>query len=320
MNGQVSLTSDAHNTQLVQTFGDLFMNKILTDVTLLCEDRFKIEAHKVVLCAGSNFFREFFTTNTNDNLILYMRGIPKHHLMPLIQFLYCGETTVPNKQVQEILNVAKELEITTLDEDKLKEENEPNCEVNQKPNLDMIKDSNSVEEDTSNDIFHSNFASSISELSCENCSFVGLNKESIEKHKKLTHRDKVTTMSTFLDLDKSGLTRKKLPEDGHNIQDDEYIEPALVLKQAPRSPYWPFFKFLKTKDNSKTIHCMPCLESNDVRMRKKEIGYGGGTACIKYHMERYHKDLMGTNKDLIGPSLINPMDVNSQQSFVLQYT
>ena len=129
MNGQVSLTSDVHNTQLVQTFGDLFRNKILTDVTLLCEDKFKIEAHKVILCAGSNFFREFFTTNTNDNLILYMRGIPKHQLMPLVQFLYYGETTVPNKQVQEILNVAKELEISSLDEDKVKEDDKPQHEV-----------------------------------------------------------------------------------------------------------------------------------------------------------------------------------------------
>ena len=74
MNGQVSLTSDVHNTQLVQTFGHLFRNKILTDVTLLCEDKFKIEAHKVVLCAGSNFFREFFSNNTKDHLILADEG------------------------------------------------------------------------------------------------------------------------------------------------------------------------------------------------------------------------------------------------------
>ena len=148
MNGHVSLTSDSHSAQLVQTFGDLFRNKILTDVTLLCEDRSKIDAHKVVLCAGSNFFREFFTNNTNDNLILYMRGIPKQQLLPLIQFLYIGETTVSN--------------------------------------------------------------------------------------------------------------------------------------------------------------AMPCLESYDVKMRKKDICYTGGTSTIKYHMERYHKDL-------IGASYVNPMNVNSQQ-------
>ena len=125
MNGHVSLTSEAHNTQFVQTFGDLFRNKILTDVTLLCEDRFKIEAHKVVLCAGSNFFREFFTNNTRDNLVLYMREIRKHQLMPLIQFLYCGETTVPNNQVKEVLKIAKELEISALDEAKFKSDNSP---------------------------------------------------------------------------------------------------------------------------------------------------------------------------------------------------
>ena len=301
MNGHVALTSDAHNTRLVQIFGDLFRNKILTDVTLLCEDRFKIEAHKVVLCAGSNFFREFFTNNTNDNLILYMRGIPKHQLMPLIQFLYCGETTVPNKQVQEILNVAKELEISTLDEDILNEEDKHISEVEEKQTLEMLgeypnqnfHESNPKEEGTSNDLFDSNFASSIPELSCENCNFVGLNKESIEKHKKLTHRDKIF-MSTFLDLDQSGLTKKEPSEDGHNFRNDvQYIEPALVLQQAPRSPYWPFFKFIKTKDNRKKMHCMPCLESYDVRLRKKDICYNGGTTGMKFHMERYHKDLIG---------------------------
>ena len=315
MNGHVSLTSDSHSAQLVQTFGDLFRNKILTDVTLLCEDRFKIDAHKVVLCAGSNFFREFFTNNTNDNLILYMRGIPKQQLLPLIQFLYCGETTVPNKQVQEILNLAKELEISTLDEDKLNEEDKYNSEVQQKQNLEMLKDnsnrnvheSNSNEEGTLYGSFDSNFpSSSMSELSCENCKFVGLNKESIEKHKKMAHKDNVT-MSTLLELDQSGLTKKEPSEDGNNFRNDgQYIEPALVLQQTPRSPYWPFFKFFKTKDNSKTIHCMPCLESYDVKMRKKDICYTGGTSTIKYHMERYHKDL-------IGASFVNPMNVNSQQ-------
>ena len=122
----------------------------------------------------------------------------------------------------------------------------------------------------------------------------------------MAHKDNVT-MSTLLELDQSGLTKKEPSEDGNNFRNDgQYIEPALVLQQTPRSPYWPFFKFLKTKDNSKTIHCMPCLESYDVKMRKKDICYTGGTSTIKYHMERYHKDL-------IGASYVNPMNVNSQQ-------
>ena len=426
MNGQVSLTSGVHNTQLVQTFGDLFRNKILTDVTLLCEDSFKIEAHKVILCAGSNFFREFFTTNSNDNIILYMRGIPKHHLMPLVQFLYYGETTVPNKQVQEILKVAKELEISSLDEDKVKgdekhelkqeqifempkhnsninvtdfktnegtlndieeyssggvqdgvEYMEPGLVLKQTPrshywpffkfvkpkhigpsrilhcmpclnsndmrmrrkditygggtsvlkhhmqrnHKDLLETSFEIKAkepemssldgdkiegddegrheasnvDTSNDIFDSEFVSSMSELSCDHCNFVDLNTESFEKHKKLSHQENVTLNSL--------LTKKNLSADGGGFEDGiKYMEPSLVLEQTPRSPYWPFFKFVITDTNcpSKTVHCMPCLDSYDVRMRGKDIAYNGGTSNLKFHMEKYHRDLIG--KSLRNPS------------------
>ena len=77
------------------------------------------------------------------------------------------------------------------------------------------------------------------------------------------------------------------------VDEEKYFEAKLVLKQQPRSPYWPFFKFVGTKlkgTDGKTLHCMLCLESQDERMKKKTIAYGGGTACIKYHMERYHKE------------------------------
>ena len=304
MNGHVSLTSDAHNTHLVQTFGDLFRKKILTDVTLLCEDRVKIEAHKVVLCAGSNFFREFFTHNTNHNLILYMRGIPKHQLMPLVEFLYCGETTVPNNQVQEILNVAKELEITTLDEDKLKDDEKLDCVVKEKQNLEMLnKDSGQISQDSelnekgkSIDIFDTDFASSMSELSCENCNFFGLNKESLEKHKKLAHRENINM--NISQNQNTQQPKKEISVDRNGGHDDlKYFEPHLVLKQTPRSPYWPFFKFVGTelKGPSKMVHCMACLDSYDVRLRKKDILWTGGTSSIKSHMERFHKDFNRTS-------------------------
>ena len=305
MNGQVSLTSDVHNTQLVQTFSDLFRNKILTDVTLLCEDSFKIEAHKVILCAGSNFFREFFTNNTTNNLTLYMRGIPKHQLMPLVQFLYYGETVVPNRQVQEILTIAKELEISSLDEDKIKGDVKPphEHEVKQKQNLKIQeKDFNILElaskpnEDTLNDIFDSEFSSSTSALSCESCDFVGLNTESFEKHKKLTHKENVIMNTCQVKEEQSWLTKKDLSADGDSFLDGvEYLEPSLVLKQTPRSPYWPFFKFVKTTHNGpyKTVHCMPCLEAIDVRKRKKDITFNGGTSNLKFHLENYHSELIG---------------------------
>ena len=122
--GEFSGLSDT----LFELLPDLYSDQVFTDVTLVCDDLQEFEAHKVILCAGSNFFREFFSNNAKDHLTLYMRGIQKHQIMPLVQFLYCGETTVPDRKVKDILDIAKELEI---------EENE-NFELDQVRGTEII--------------------------------------------------------------------------------------------------------------------------------------------------------------------------------------
>ena len=79
-----------------------------------------------------------------------------------------------------------------------------------------------------------------------------------------------------------------------DVEDRErYFDPRSVLQQAPRSTYWKFFKFKGTEKNGadhKTVHCMLCLESDLLRMKKKDITYNGGTSNLKFHLETYHKD------------------------------
>jgi len=83
---------------------------------------------------------------------------------------------------------------------------------------------------------------------------------------------------------------------GGDVDDEDrekYFDPRSVLQQAPRSAYWKFFKFKGTEKNgadNKTVHCMLCLESNLLRMKKKDITYNGGTSNLKFHLETYHKD------------------------------
>ena len=81
---------------------------------------------------------------------------------------------------------------------------------------------------------------------------------------------------------------------------EKYFEAGRVLKQKPRSSYWPFFKFLGSQlkgTDGKTLHCMLCLESEDERMKRKNIYYAGGTAGIKYHMEKFHKEKLEEAKE-----------------------
>ena len=118
------LTSDTHSAQLLETFSDLLRNNVLTDVTLVCEDRYRVEAHKIVLCAGSSMFRDFFTHNSHPHPMLYLKGVKQIHLLPLVQFLYNGQTTIPQDLVNELLDVAKDLSIKGLEEENKCQPNE----------------------------------------------------------------------------------------------------------------------------------------------------------------------------------------------------
>ena len=94
----VVLTSETHSKQFRDTFIGFFKSNVLTDVTLICDDKVRIEAHKLVLCAGSSFFRDFLVyNNANSHPMIFLKGVKQQELQPLVQFLYNGETTVPQE-------------------------------------------------------------------------------------------------------------------------------------------------------------------------------------------------------------------------------
>ena len=45
----------------MKTLDDWYRNNLLTDVTLVCGDRFRIECHRMVLCASSPLLGDFIT-------------------------------------------------------------------------------------------------------------------------------------------------------------------------------------------------------------------------------------------------------------------
>ena len=47
----LSISSENHSNQIIQTFGELFKDNALTDVTLVCDNKIRIEAHKLILSA-----------------------------------------------------------------------------------------------------------------------------------------------------------------------------------------------------------------------------------------------------------------------------
>ena len=111
------VTSDSHKQNLVETFGKLYKRNILTDITLVTEDHIQINAHKIVLCAGSEFFSDFLLGSSNgngSNTLMFLRGVTESHLVPLLEYLYFGETSVSQHLVEEFIKLSNDLKVSDL--------------------------------------------------------------------------------------------------------------------------------------------------------------------------------------------------------------
>ena len=216
------LTSDEHSGQLVKVCSELFRNNVLTDVTLICDDKVKLYAHKIVLCAGSSFFSDFFVTNSHDKPMLYLKGIKQQYLLPVLQFIYNGETTISEVDLNIVLEVAKELEIQGLEEDVQKEEDSSiipkveaigklfncfkcdvqtatryklmqhisKCHPDDNPRLEMenIEPGNNDVVGLNKSLSDKSNNSEVSvEFQCNFCEFVGATSEARKKHEALLH-------------------------------------------------------------------------------------------------------------------------------------
>ena len=122
-------------------------NQRFFDVTLATDDGRHIQAHKIILSAGSDFFDDIFMkSNHGNNMLVYLKGISSLHLEHVTDFIYRGETFVAEEQMQHFLKTARELHVKGLmDEVQWEEENDMaeqnNIQQNQfRKNLDNEKD------------------------------------------------------------------------------------------------------------------------------------------------------------------------------------
>ena len=66
----------------------------LFDVTLVTDDGQHIQAHKIILSAGSHFFNDIFLKGNQTNMMIYLKGINSVQLEYLLDFIYIGEAYV----------------------------------------------------------------------------------------------------------------------------------------------------------------------------------------------------------------------------------
>jgi rubrerythrin len=125
------------------------------NVTLACDGNQHIKAHKIILSSGSLFFRDILANAKHPEPFIFLSGIRKCELESIVEFLYSGETSVANNDLDRFLEIALLLQIQgvgnfefddTMEnltrEDKETEANHADDEIkkNLANNLDEVKD------------------------------------------------------------------------------------------------------------------------------------------------------------------------------------
>ena len=103
---------------------DSFQNAKTThefsDVSLACDDGINlIEAHRIILATGSSFFQRILSKRTvhHPHPLLYLGGVRRSDLEAILDFLYHGQTKVPQMELLTFLQTARIMEVKGLQSD-----------------------------------------------------------------------------------------------------------------------------------------------------------------------------------------------------------
>ena len=205
----LSTSLEDHSTDLLEKIRNLFQETVLTDVTLVCEDHTKLEAHQVILGAVSSIFREMLSRNTHSHPLIFLRGVQRNELQSLLDFIYNGETSIQQDSLEDFMKIGKTFEVAGLgntNKEKLKKEMEEvridetetmifPCEFCdfKTHDIDLLNQHNVLKHPSteSEDYHEANRKGNATEveqiLSCVLCPYVGNSKKDLKFHNQIVH-------------------------------------------------------------------------------------------------------------------------------------
>ena len=121
-----SLKWDNFQTNFTNSFKKIKDEKDFFDVTLVTEDNQFVSAHKVVLAASSELFKNILKKADHSTPMIYLNGVEFKELSWIIDYIYEGETSIFQEDLKSFLGIAKKLKIEALigikEEDERQEE------------------------------------------------------------------------------------------------------------------------------------------------------------------------------------------------------
>ena len=99
---------------VASSFKKLKDEKDFFDVTLVTEDEKFVSAHKVVLSASSEFFKNILKKSTHASPMIFLSGVTSTDLQGIMDYIYEGQVQLLENDLGNFLNVAKKLKIEGL--------------------------------------------------------------------------------------------------------------------------------------------------------------------------------------------------------------
>ena len=114
MSQKFALKSHDHLANWKNSLSKLRNDKEFTDVTLICEDKVKFPAHKVLLSSCSSMFKFVLEGHNNAIPLLYLGGVSSENLKFILDYIYYGEIILFQEKLESFLESANKLEIDGL--------------------------------------------------------------------------------------------------------------------------------------------------------------------------------------------------------------
>merc|ERR1739838_1087047 len=111
-----------------RAFGLLRNDEFLQDVTLAGEDNHQVAAHKMVLSACSQYFKNIFKNNKHAHPLLCLEGITSADLDNIMDYVYNGEVKIFQDDLDRFLTVAERFKLEGLLGDKESQGEESNIQ------------------------------------------------------------------------------------------------------------------------------------------------------------------------------------------------
>ena len=109
-----SLKWNDFHSNVSKSFGLFRSEEYLYDVRLMTEDYHEVSAHKLVLSACSEYFRNIFKKSNKQDTLICLDGVTNSDLKNVLDYIYLGELQIYQDKLDRFLAVAAKLKLEGL--------------------------------------------------------------------------------------------------------------------------------------------------------------------------------------------------------------